>query len=358
MAIKPHPTKGPGWWQIVISQGRKQKQKVVVYHGTEAEARALESDIKGLPAEARDCRVVDLAGRFFDWYKMHRAPKSYEECQRSFKLLLPMLGARHLSLLHRNDYERYKAARLDGTAEKKGVSKRTINIELTYFRAFLHWAKDTGHHLGESPILFAKKDTAPKRSAVFSPTELTLLISQLQGDKHTITCLMSHNGLRRDEALHLRRENVDLANRILVILGKGNKTRIIPIVGDNMHQALATACAGKKPGEHLFINKKTKAPYNNIRKAIRSAATRAGIEKRVYNHLLRHSFGTAAVVAGANLRSIQTILGHSDIRTTEIYTHMGGELLQIEAGKIAGLMTPSATPSEMSESKTGDKPAK
>jgi site-specific recombinase XerD len=128
---------------------------------------------------------------------------------------------------------------------------------------------------------------------------------------------------------------------MLHIRGKGDKPRLVPIVGESLHQALIVACEGKQRADILFVSRKNEKgepqPYKNIKKAIKSAAARAGINKPVYNHLLRHSAATNAVIAGVNIRALQTILGHSDIRTTEMYTHMAAETISTEGLKMAGL---------------------
>ena len=93
----------------------------------------------------------------------------------------------------------------------------------------------------------------------------------------------------------------------------------------------------KRNDEYLFISPYTGEPYQDIKKGIKNAAIRAGITKDVHNHLLRHSGATAAVQAGVNLRSLQAILGHSDIRMTEVYTHLAADFLIDEGAKMAAL---------------------
>jgi len=202
MAIRNHPTK-KGWWQIIISNGRHKPQDGYTFQGSEAEARGTEAEIRGIPLESANCKVVELANSFFDWYQIHRSPKTYTECLRSFALLMPILGDRHLSFLHQNDYDRYKTKRL-----ADGVCKRTINIELVYFRAFLAWCKDHNYIYSATPKLFDKRYTRPKLPVVLSKDELSKLLDKLKGDKKTIATLMAFCGLRRNEALTLKKEDI------------------------------------------------------------------------------------------------------------------------------------------------------
>ncbi len=84
----------------------------------------------------------------------------------------------------------------------------------------------------------------------------------------------------------------------------------------------------------LTVNPTTKKPYLTIRKALLRAAQKAGIEKHLYHHLLRHSFGTAATVAGYDLSALQSIMGHSSPNTTGIYQHLAGEYLRTQGRKL------------------------
>jgi integrase/recombinase XerD len=138
--------------------------------------------------------------------------------------------------------------------------------------------------------------------------------------------------MRRSEALTLKAEAISLKTNLILFTGKGNKERIIPIVTNRLREELERALEKVKRG-YLFVNPKTSKPYYGIRKALIRAAEKAGIEKRVYHHLLRHSFGTHALAAGLNLRAIQGVLGHSTSKTTEIYTHLLGDYLSDEAKK-------------------------
>ena len=141
-------------------------------------------------------------------------------------------------------------------------------------------------------------------------------------------------GLRRNEALYLRKGEIDLPNRMMHVTGKGDKTRAIPISFDFIADKLKERCKGKERHEYLVINQQTEKPYTNIKKSLKSAAIKAGIDKRVYNHLMRHSFGTASVVAGIQESALQQILGHSDIRMTRHYTHLAGEYLKEQSNKL------------------------
>ena len=358
MSIKKHPTKGPGWWQIYISHGRNKKQTVHVYQGTEAEAIDIESQLRGIPKEVCNQKPTDVIGRFLDWYAIHRSANSMIYVEAALPKIIKRLGDKNLSIYRQVDYTRYKQQRAED-----GVTKRTVNIELYTWRSMFRFANEQLQiNVGDLPQLYPRKQTKPPDKQPLTAEETSRLMDALSGDKKTIAMLYAYCGLRRDEALTLTRAQVDLDRKLLHIRGKGDKPRLVPIVSDALQQQLKNACRGKQRTDILFVSSKSPEdkpqPYKNIKKALKGAAKRAGIEKPVYNHLLRHSAATNAVVAGVNIRALQTILGHSDIRTTELYTHMAAEIITSEAQKMAGLHNTATSNnnimknmSEMSETK-------
>jgi site-specific recombinase XerD len=331
---------------------------------------AFEHELRGIkPDNNGRMKVIDLVSRFFTWYET-MYPKTYDLCQLAFKKLLPYLGNKYIMYLRNSDYEPYKAARLatkiipkrrhhrkdrayDKNAETeeeyaarcivetRTICKRTIQIELNYFRTFLRWCKDEEKYtVGDFPKGFPKSQQKAKAKVVLSLGEIPDLIEhQKEGFQRTLTMLMVQNGLRKTEALKLKKENVDLKNNALIITGKGDKTRVVPIVTEDLHQVLKDTIADKKPGDYLFINPRTMRPYTTVMKSLKSAAVAAGIDKRVYNHLMRHSFVTSAIMSGVPVAAVRELAGHEDIRTTQDYTKLMAEYLQTEAVKISSAIS-------------------
>jgi len=364
VAIRKHPTKGPGWWIIIISQGRKKKQITYTYEGSEAEALAFEADLRGIPSEAADQRLLDVLGRFLDWYHLHKAKRTAEDAEATLPRIIERIGNRHLSLLRQADWNHYKHTRL-----QDGVTRRTVNIELTRIRALMTYARDQLQvPIGELPKLYTKKQTEPPPITPLTPDETARLLAQLHGDKRTIVTLYALCGLRRTEGLQLQRKHIDLQARLINVTGKGGKSRVVPIVGDDLYRRLKIACTHypkikrgkqidpadqvreKKQNEYLFVCARTGKPYTNIKKSLKAAAERAGISKPVWNHLMRHSGATAGISAGIDLRSLQVLLGHSDIRMTERYTHLAADMMHQAGNKLAALHdAASRKASEISE---------
>ena len=138
--------------------------------------------------------------------------------------------------------------------------------------------------------------------------------------------LMYSCGLRVSEMISLEKKSINFEEKILSIKGKGNKERSIPInevALDYLSHYLNKELKTNKT-KRVFINKTTKKPltrqvfFMNLKKY----AKRAGIEKEISLHTLRHTFATELLENGADLRIVQTLLGHSNVSTTQIYTHI------------------------------------
>jgi len=147
--------------------------------------------------------------------------------------------------------------------------------------------------------------------------------------------LLYASGLRISELAAARLENFDAEERILRITGKGNKMRLVP-VGRKAAEALASYLSLERPklvkrgtGSEIFLSSRgTKLTTARVWQIVKKVAQRSGLEANVYPHLLRHSFATHLLSNGADLRIIQEMLGHADISTTQVYTHVDQQRLK------------------------------
>ena len=137
------------------------------------------------------------------------------------------------------------------------------------------------------------------------------------------------SGLRISEVAGARLENLNLQERLIRVIGKGSKTRLVPIgriACGAISQYLAgerVRLVGPKTGNEVFLSRRgKKLTTQRIWQILKEIAAAAGLEINVYPHLLRHSFATHLLANGADLRVIQELLGHADIATTQIYTHV------------------------------------
>jgi integrase/recombinase XerD len=147
--------------------------------------------------------------------------------------------------------------------------------------------------------------------------------------------LLYASGLRISELANARLENFNAEERTLRVIGKGNKTRIVP-VGRKACEAIACYLSAERPklvsrrsGNEIFLSARgTKLTTVRIWQIVKKIAARSGLETNVYPHLLRHSFATHLLGNGADLRIIQEMLGHADISTTQVYTHVDQQRLK------------------------------
>lgn len=227
-------------------------------------------------------------------------------------------------------------------AEKtKGISPTSISRRLAAIRMFHRFLsrerilKNDPTTLIESPKLWKKvPDT-------LSLNEVETLISQPnlrnhQGirDKALLETLYA-TGMRVSEATDLKTNNVNLDIGFLRCIGKGNKERVIPLGKKAIQsirkylEASREKFLNKKTSEHLFISRSgRKLSRQSVWKLIKRYAKEAKIKKPIKVHTLRHSFATHLLERGADLRSVQEMLGHSNISTTQIYTHIDKDRLK------------------------------
>lgn len=179
---------------------------------------------------------------------------------------------------------------------------------------------------------FYKEIPLPKKASrlpvVLSKTEIISMIEKTINLKHkTLISLLYSSGLRLSEARNLRWVDIDFFRKqIFVHSGKGKKDRVTLLskkVTSLLRQLKKTTTE-----KYVFSGRDGKLTCSSIQITVRIAASRAGITKRVTPHVLRHSFATHLLESGTDIRTIQSLLGHKDVRTTQIYTHIATSSLK------------------------------
>ena len=182
---------------------------------------------------------------------------------------------------------------------------------------------------------------SPKLPKVLSRGEVDLLLRQPAGDSpamlrdRALLELMYACGLRATEAIELDVADVDLDSGLLRARGKGAKERLVP-VGRTAIMALRAWLSGGRPrmvGERLearlFVNRRGGGlTRQGLYKIVQRHARTAGLDQKMSPHTLRHTFATHLLAGGCDLRALQEMLGHADIATTQIYTHLSAERLK------------------------------
>ncbi|MDX1680921.1 MAG: tyrosine recombinase [Akkermansiaceae bacterium] len=227
------------------------------------------------------------------------------------------------------------------TRKQEGLNAASLRILTVHLKIFFRWLAGSGHLPMDpaEPLLAPRPDqTLPETLHL---TEVIKLIESIDTSKplgrrdKAILELFYSSGLRLSELCGLRLEMVDLEEGFLRVTGKGNKTRIVR-VGSQALEAVRNYLSNERPNlvtrktsSHLFISVRG-GPLSSdrVRQIVKQRAQQAGIEGKIYPHLLRHSFATHLLEGGADLRIIQELLGHADISTTQIYTHVDRQRLK------------------------------
>lgn len=314
MSVYIHPSKA-GWQMIKISHGRKEKPEYIPFQGSKEEAQIFEREIRGI-ADHSDPTFLDKLPEFKIAYKNRSAKTTYDALESSLLHLEKFFSGfkiRHITGLLT---EQYKAERL-----KTGVTKKTINNELSNLSAYITWLNESTGSTYPKPKRFSKRETTSPMPNVLNPTEIGNILRHLNGDVKTMVSLMGLCGLRRNEVFELTADQVDIKANTIRVFGKGQKWRVTPVASPLLLEQLSELCK-KNPKGPLFISPRTGKAWVDIRKSLANAARIAGITKHVSPHLFRHSFATALINEGADIRIIQEILGHSEIATTQIYTQI------------------------------------
>ena len=293
-----------------------------------------------------------------------------------------VLRYHHYSIRTEEAYVRWILAfiRFHDRKHPKELGKEEIEAFLSDLAVNKHVAISTQNQALNAIVFLYKhvlnlpvaEDLSPVRSkkpvrlpVVLTQQEVKVLLSEIDGDRGLMARLMYGGGLRLMEVIRLRVKDIDFGNGFLVIRnGKGNKDRttllptsLVPDLQAHLEKTrklyeqdvrngdanvwLPNALARKYPNapadwewQYVFPSKKlSKDPRSGamrrhhvnesgLQKAIKTAYKRVGIAKLVTTHTLRHSFATHLLETGTNIRVVQKLLGHADVKTTEIYTHV------------------------------------
>lgn len=220
----------------------------------------------------------------------------------------------------------------------KGLNEKTINHVIGTVKSF-HNYFSTHYDIPNVTENIARLKTTKTLPKVLTIDEVDILLNidlntSYDYRNKAMLELMYSSGLRVSELLNLTLTDIDFENNLVKVFGKGSKERIIPI-GDYATNALYKYVSEyrnsliKFPTDILFLNNHgTKMSRSGFFKIIEKIAKDKGIQKEISPHTLRHSFATHMLECGADLRSIQELLGHENMSTTSIYTHVRSDLLR------------------------------
>lgn len=224
------------------------------------------------------------------------------------------------------------------------IGPRSQARMLSGIRSFYQFLVLDGHITADPTLLLESPKIGMKLPEVLSIEEIDMLINAIdlskregQRNRAIIETLYSC-GLRVSEACNLKLSDLYLSEGFIKVEGKGSKQRLVPIsdraIAEIMDYMADRAEIDIKPGheDYLFVSAHLKKRMSRITMfhIIKELAEQTGLKKTISPHTFRHSFATHLLEGGANLRVIQSMLGHEDIGTTEIYTHIDAHRLRSE----------------------------
>jgi integrase/recombinase XerC len=215
---------------------------------------------------------------------------------------------------------------------REGLGPRSIQRMLSSVRSFYRWLMREGA-CGNNPAAAVRAPKARRKLPGTLDTEAVTRLLDIPQDTpiairdKAIMEIFYSSGLRLSELAGLRWDQIDPGAGLITVTGKGNKTRVVP-VGSFAAEALEAwrRVRGNFAGFEepvVFVSSRGRPiSTRTIQERIRYWARRQGLPQKVYPHLLRHSFASHMLESSGDLRAVQELLGHADISTTQVYTHL------------------------------------
>jgi integrase/recombinase XerC len=270
--------------------------------------------------------------RFFSHLSVERrmSPHTDSNYRRDLKRFVAHCDSNHVSDWPGVDGQHVRT--FAATEFRRGSSPRTIQRRLSAIRSFYNYLLREGA-VKLNPAIDVQAPKAKKRlPATIDVDQMTRLLSfrtdeELSVRDKAMMELFYSSGLRLSELVGLDLQDIDLADRVVRVLGKGSKTRVVP-VGRHAAEAITRwlpertqfASVGNTA---LFVGKRgERISPRSVQKQVAQWARRQGLGVHVHPHMFRHSFATHLLESSQNLRGVQELLGHANIATTQIYTHL------------------------------------
>jgi len=289
----------------------------------------------------RDSRVEELFQKYIKYLEVERGisaytVRNYTSDIQGFLGFLDSNGVTSLNKVDRSVMRRYL-----GWLQEQGIARNSISRKLSALRSFYRYLMRE-NLVNIEPLSSLSAPKLEQRLPTFLTTdEIVRLVeapdtSTPNGMRdRAILEMLYAAGLRLSEIVDLNLGDVDLNSRQIRAWGKGSKERMV-LMGKPAAEALMryvkngrTRLLGKKKTPALFLNRfGDRIARRRIEYIIKKYARQAGLDMRVYTHMLRHTFATHMLDGGADLRSVQELLGHARLATTQIYTHISQDQLK------------------------------
>jgi integrase/recombinase XerC len=263
----------------------------------------------------------------------HASPYTVRNYTRDLRHFIGYLNTEKVSTF--DEVDRHLLRRYIASLQGEGYEKTSISRKLSALRSFYNYLIQR-NLLSANPLMAVSSPKLDKRLPSFlSNEEVTRLLESPdtatpigQRDRAILELLYA-SGLRVSEIAKLDLGNMDLDSLEIRVWGKGSKERMV-LIGKPAAASLSLylregrrRLLGDSRTEALFVNRYgRRLSQRSVQKAISRHALAAGLDKRVFPHMVRHSFATHLLDGGADLRVVQELLGHANLSTTQIYTHV------------------------------------
>lgn len=304
-------------WQIDIHISKDERYYYTV-KGTREEAHEYEQELRRELCHKKPLVKSTIADKVIEYLRwvQQQQPKSHRiKKYMIYNAIIPAFGNLTPDRITSAMILTYKEKRKGEIKSKtaKGGS-RMINLELLCLQ---HMIKQMwGEH-----VKYEQLPWKADKPMILSRAEIKRFIDALEPVYRTFFFTIYQTGMRKSEALNLTWDKVDLDEGYIMVRGKGDNSRAIPLT-PVLREELKRWKDGDGGDILVFPSSKTGRAMVGIYKAIKRAKKVAKISKRIYPHLLRHCFGTHIIDGGGDVASLQELMGHADISTTSIYTHL------------------------------------
>jgi integrase/recombinase XerD len=293
------------------------------------------------PAQSFEHLVLDfLAYLEFERGLSRNTLEAYRSDLLQLGVHLSRTGTDALSARH-GDLADFISDLAAGGEDRPPVAAATVQRKVACLRSFYRHLRRQDLIADDPTIHLRAPKQGRKLPQVLTRDEVARLLEQPRGTEppalrdRAILELMYACGLRASEAIGLEIGDVDLETGVLRARGKGSKERLVPI-GSTASRALMAYVTRGRPklvGDRLeavlFVNHRgTRLTRQGLYKIVQRHARAAGLAGKMSPHTLRHTFATHLLAGGCDLRSLQEMLGHADIATTQVYTHLSAERLK------------------------------
>ena len=292
--------------------------------------------------QSGDKSTAEIVRRYLRYLKLERnySQNTIEAYRNDLRWLIDFLQANELNVL---DVKLEHLEQFSGTLHEHLISPRSQAHILSGLRSFYKYLLIDGYIEADPTELLVSPHVRNHLPDVLSTEEVDLLEASIdlskpegQRNKAIIEVLFSC-GLRVSELVNLKLSDLFIEEKYVRVMGKGSKERLVPIstkaIKELQYWFRDRNLMSIQPGEqdYVFLNRRgAHLTRTMILIMIKQQAVLAGIKKTISPHTLRHSFATSLLEGGADLRAIQVMLGHEDIGTTEIYTHIDTTTLRRE----------------------------